>query len=291
MKLSEIAFQQLDIVRDGEFRNLGHCILTEIEDLLTFVDSEKYLESLHNQSISCVITKKAFLKNVPDNLGVIISENPRILFFLIHNSLSFKSKQETKISDDAKISKTAIISPENVKIGKRVIIEDFVVINENVEINDDTIIRAGCKIGGDGYEFKRLNSEILKVNHYGKVVIGSNVEIKENCSIHKALFDWDSTRIGDYCKIDSQTHIAHATKIGRGVMIGANCSIAGNTIIEDNVYLGPQVTISNRIRVGNGSKISLGSVVTKNIPSKSIFSGNFAIEHDKFIEFIKNLSK
>ena len=56
------------------------------EKLLSFIESEKFLSKL-SESISCVITTKEMADKIPGNIGVIISNRPRIDFFKLHNSL------------------------------------------------------------------------------------------------------------------------------------------------------------------------------------------------------------
>lgn len=193
------------------------------------------------------------------------------------------------ISNSAKIAETALLKGDNIYIGKNVIIEDYVIINNNTYIGDNSIIRSGVKIGGDGFEFKKADEEILRVNHYGGVIINSNVEIKENCTIHKAVFNWDNTEIDNHTKIDAMTHIAHGVKIEKRVLIGSKCNIAGNCVIQKDAYIGPGVTITNRVNVGRNTKVSIGSVVTKDVADNIQVSGNFAIDHEKYIKHIKEI--
>lgn len=60
-------------------------------------------------------------------------------------------------------------------------------------------------------------------------------------------------------------------------------------MIGDNVWIGPGVTITNGIEVGNKASISIGSVVTKSVNDGSTVTGNFAIDHSKFIEHMKTI--
>jgi len=65
--------------------------------------------------------------------------------------------------------------------------------------------------------------------------------------------------------------------------------IGGSTIIEDDVWVGPNASISDNLFIGDSANISLGAVVTKNVARGMTVSGNFAIEHSKFIDFIKSI--
>lgn len=292
MKLSEIQMKDLKVLRDGDFSSLSHCTENTLNSILTFFNNEKFIEYINtNENITSVICEENLVNLINrKSLGIAVIKDSKHAFFQIHNNL-FNPKRNSKkpiIGQNCKIDKTTKIY-NNVIIGDNVVIEDNVVINENVFIGSNTIIRHGSVIGGNGFEFKRnSNFSILSVNHYGKTIIGENVELKEYTTIHKAVFEWDYTFIDDFTKVDSHVHIGHATKIGKRCLIGSHCNLAGNIIVQDDVYIGLGSTITNRIIIGSSSKISLGSVVTKDVISNTTVTGNFAIPHEKFM---KNLKK
>lgn len=291
MRLSEIDIENINVHIDGEFELLAQCIIKKHKKILSFLSDDKYINQvLNNANITCIICKKEHIELFKKKTyGIIISENPKLTFFRIHNAIFNASNlKHTSIDSSATISKSAIIASNNVVIEKNVIIEDNVVIKENVIIGEGTIIRAGCVIGGQGYEFKKnCNIDILRVNHCGKTIIGRYVELKEYVTIHQAVFDWDNTIIDDHSKLDAHTHIGHASKIAKRVMLGSHSNVAGNVEIGNDVYVGPGVTISNRLIIGNNARINIGSVVTKNVSESSSVTGNFAIPHEIFISNLK----
>ena len=59
--------------------------------------------------------------------------------------------------------------------------------------------------------------------------------------------------------------------------------IAKKIKIGNNVWIGSDCTILQGITIGNGAIIGAGSVVTKDVPEKSIVAGNPA----KFIKKIE----
>lgn len=294
MKLSQIVNKNLTLVRDGEFELLAQCTIDLPKKILTFIEDFDFIQYINmNKSISCVICKYEHVDFFDDKLiGIVCTNQPKLTFFKLHNSFvktdNSISSYPTKIGRNCMISSQAVIASKNVTIGNNVTIEENVVIRENVEIGDNCIIRVGSIIGGQGYEFKRDKGlSILQVEHAGKIIIEDSVEIKELCSIHQAVFDWDYTKIGEHSKLDAHTHVGHATKIGKRVMIGSHSNLAGNINVEDDVYIGPGVTISNRLNIGCSSRISLGSVVTKDVEKNKTVTGNFAIDHDIFLNNLK----
>lgn len=295
MLLSEILVlnENFELFRDGQFSSLGLNVSESKEKLLTFIESEKFLNQL-STSICCVITTKEMADKIPKEMGVIISKTPRLDYFNLHNELSKNKKYireefESKIGENCSISPTAIISSKNVKIGNNVKIEEYVIIRENTIIEDNCIIRANSVIGGEGYEFKRYDNKTMGVIHLGGVVIKENSEIQYSACIDKAIYPWDNTIIGEYTRIDNLVHIAHAVKVGKRCFITSKTTIGGRTVIGDNCWFGIGATVSNGLIIGDNSSISLGSVVTRNLEEGSKVSGNFAINHDKFIDFIKKI--
>lgn len=258
-----------------------------------FIEDEKYIHNL-NKNIKMVITTKNIAEKIK-NCGVCITLEPRILFFKLHNLLCEKKEYNTKTYDtliglNCEISHLAHISSKNVTIGNNVIIEEFVSIKENTIIEDNVIIRSGSIIAGQGFEFKREKDSILSVRHIGSVIIKKNAEIRHNCAVDKGIYPWDSTIIGENSKIDNLIHIAHGAKIKRNVLIAALTCVAGRVVIEDNAWVGPGVSIVNGMELSKGCKVSIGAVVTKNVNENERVTGNFAIEHTKFINLLKKNS-
>ncbi|MEZ7172922.1 hypothetical protein [Sporosarcina sp. OR05] len=295
MQLSKVPIVEGVLKIDGLFDIMAQCKVLSNQRILTFFDDIKYLDCINmNESISCVICRPQDQQLFGDkSFGIITTDYPRIEFFRIHNLIGMPntSKKSTVIGSDSAISPSALIAKYNVQIGDNVIIEENVVIRENVFIGNNCIIRAGSVIGGQGYEFKRdKNQRIFRVEHYGSVEIEDFVEIKEFCTVHQAVFAWDKTCIGQHSKIDAHSHIAHGVKMGNRVMVGSHGNIAGNVCIKDDVYIGPGVTISNRINIEKGSRVSIGSTVTKSVDEYQVVTGNFAIDHSKFIFNLKRIN-
>lgn len=295
MLLSEVnnLLEGLSLLKDEEFTSLGLAGAECDEKILTFIESEKYIKSLSDK-ISALITTKELGEKLKDRYGIIVSNNPRADYFKLHNILSTKDGYKRKIfnttiGEGCNISKLSSISKNNVAIGNNVIIEDFVVIRENTVIGDNSIIRAGVILGGEGFEYKRVDGIIMNVNHCGGVIIGNNVEVQYNSCIDKALYTWDNTVIGDYSKLDNLVHIEHGVKIGSRCLIASRTTFGGRTILGEDSWVGLGATISNGLVLGKKVSVSLGSVVTKNLNDEAKVSGNFAVDHEKFIKFIKSI--
>ncbi len=291
MRLSEIAlYENEELLADAEFDRLDLLKSSVNQRIFSFLDSAKYLHEAENANITCIVCRRELVSLLPSHIkGIIVSEEPYVSFWRRHNELQRRrEKFATKIGANCNIHPLACIAENNVIIGENVVIEEFVSIKENVVLGDRCIIRSGCVIGGAGYEFKkRKEGTPLAVEHFGGVIIEHDVEIQQLTNVARAIYPDDDTIIKSGTKIDALVHIAHADKIGHNCNIVAGAVIGGSTCLEDNVWVGPNATVSNGLHIGKDARISLGSVVTRNVEPGKTVSGNFAIEHSKFIENIK----
>lgn len=298
MLLSE--FQNIiegKLIRDGEFDTLEYCTSNCNIAFLTFLENPKYLNEL-NEKISCVITTEEISKKTPQHIkGIIIADEPRKEFVKLHNFLTDSKVSaipefKTEIGENCDISPLALIAEKNVRIGDNVSIGPFTVINNNVFIGDRCKIYEHCVIGGKGFNYVRTNEgEILGMRDMGKIVIEDDVEIYPMCHIAKGPLLTDITRIGKKSKIDALVYIGHGMKIGERSEILAGAQIGGNCVIGDESWIGINATIANRIQIGDNGRVSLGAVVTKNVDMGQTVSGNFAVDHNRFLSELKEANE
>ncbi|WP_028830136.1 UDP-3-O-(3-hydroxymyristoyl)glucosamine N-acyltransferase [Proteocatella sphenisci] len=298
MKISEFSktISNIEIINDVEIDSLGMATTVfKSEEVLSFLEDTKYIKAIiDNENITAIITTREIYEKIriPDYLGVVISCNPKITFYEIHNILSendfYWKKFENKIAKTAVISNGSFIEEHSVEIGENSIIEPGVVIHSGSIIGNNVTVRSGSNIGTAGFQFLNTNGIVISVKTAGKTIIKDNVEIQHNCCVDRGVLGGD-TLLNEYVKLDNFVHIAHDNVIGARTFITAGAKLAGRVIVGRNCWIGVNSTISNGIKIGDNCKITLGSVVTQNIPDGSIVSGNFAIDHQKFIKFIKSI--
>ena len=289
MLLSELDFaRELEIYNEKEFDSLALVVQNPGGQILTFIREEKYFSKI-NENVSMVITTPELKDIVSHAYGVVVSSNPTLTFFKLHNFLEkntnyIRPKYKTIIGKKCKISKLASIAKNNVKIGNNVIIEDFVTIYPNTIINDNCVICSGAKIGGQGFENKRCpDKTILSVNHYGGVIIGHDVDIHCNVCIDRAVYPWDNTVIGEYTKIDNLSHIAHAVKLGARCFVAAGTCFGGRTVTGDDCWFGIGSVIKNGLKIGHEASVTMGSVLASNVINNAEVSGFYAVNHERFL--------
>lgn len=154
---------------------------------------------------------------------------------------------------------------------------------------------------------KELNVEnerqVLK-----NILVGENVKIFNFVNAYGCSID-DNTKVGSFVEIQKGVKIGKNCKISShtficdGVTIGNNCFIGHSVVfindnypkavnekgepeseedwsgrykttkIGNNVSIGSNATILGGIEIGDDALIGAGSVVTKNIPAKSVAAG------------------
>lgn len=269
----------LQVINEVEVENLGLLQNTANMDTASFIENEKYLNDI-GDNVRVIITNPDLADRIGGNRGVCVVDNPKISFFQLHNFLVVHCEDyvlkrvKTRYGLHCDISPTAQIASMNVVIGNNVTIEENVIIYENTIIKDNVVIHAGCIIGGVGFESKKNDEKIFTVKHVGSVRIERGSEIGYNTCIAKALYSWDYTQIGDYCRLDNLVHVSHGVKIGMRGIIAAGSKIAGRTIIGDDVWVGIGCTISNGLHLGNNCKIDIGSVVIRDVKDDCEVFGN-----------------
>ncbi len=298
MKLTNIAdiMDDIEIIIDSEFNSLGMAT-SEYKDkkVLSFLSDSKFMNIFKtNQNIKAVIITRDLYNvvDLPKDMGVVLSNSPKSTFFQLHNRLSdenfYWEKFKNKISDTALISNNAYLGDHSIKIGDNSIIEANVVIHPGTIIGNNVIVRSGSQIGTNGFQFMSNGEIVTSVKTAGRVIIKDNVEIQHNCCVDRGVLGGD-TILNEYVKLDNFVHIAHDDTIGTRTFITAGVKLGGRVNIGKDCLLGINAIISNGITIGDNCKISLGAVVTRNVESNMTVSGNFAIEHKKFIEFIKTI--
>jgi len=261
---------------------------TNNPNTIAFADTEKFIDQINsNSNITVVITNELLCGKLKDKV-VILCEDPRYSYYQFSNGIGETNyiTFPSQISPSAQIHHRAFVSEHNVIIGDNTIVGPNTSILADVEIGSDCVINSGVSLGNSGYEFKRTSKGILPVFHDGKVIIKNRVRVGANTAIDKG-FSFRHTIIEDDVKIDDLVYIAHGGQIGEGTFLVGHVMISGSTTVGKNVWVGPGAILSSSITIGDHAFISLGSIVNRNVGPGEHVTGNFAIEHKKFIENLK----
>lgn len=134
---------------------------------------------------------------------------------------------------------------------------------------------------------------------YGDVNIGEGLRtghhalIREHTTLGNYVLVGSSTiidghvQIGDYVSIQSRVYVCADTVIGSYVFIGPGAVFTNDKyplrqratykslgpILADHVTIGANVTLLPGVRIGEGSMVAAGSVVTADVPARSLAVG------------------
>ena len=282
----------LNVKIDFDFSFCGKIDL-DLPNMLVPAESEKYVkDALSNPQIVGVVCLPELEDLVEKGLGIITSDNPRECLNDIQDHIStlkdFQWKDfKSKIDSSAVIHSTAWVAQENVIIGKDVKIGPNAVVCERSIIENDVKIGSGSIIGEDAFESNITKDGLKDFGQSGGVLLKKGSRLLANVTVAKSAYG-GFTEIGENSYLDNLVHIAHDCILGKNVKFTA-CSITGGRVkVGDNTQIGLNATILNGLEIGKDCNVSLGAVVTKNIPDGQKVTGNFAINHN---DFINNLRK
>jgi acetyltransferase-like isoleucine patch superfamily enzyme len=150
-----------------------------------------------------------------------------------------------------------------------------------------------------------MSTEFLSIA--ADVKLGSNVKLSKFINLYGCQIG-DDTKIGAFvdiqknatvgkrCKISSHTFICEGVKIEDGVFIGHGVTFINDpypravnsddsvqtekdwrvehTVVKRGASIGSGATILSNVTVGENAIVGAGSVVTRDVPARSIVAGN-----------------
>lgn len=276
-KVIDVSIERPAAITDAQPGDVSFCGATA-KDPQEFLSKTKASLLMVDRNIS--IDEKALARaNIK---AVILSDNARLDFMRVVKHF-FASPGPTGIHPSAVIAHSAVIASdvfvgplctigEKVEIGEDTVIHSGVHIYDGVRIGRKVTIGSGTVIGAEGFGYERNSlGELEKFPHIGMVQIGDNVDIGSNVSIDRGTLG--KTVIGEGCKINNATHIAHNVEIGENTIIMAQVYLGGSLKVGKQCWIGPRATIRDRIQIGSDVFVGMGSVVTKNIPNRVTVMG------------------
>jgi len=111
-------------------------------------------------------------------------------------------------------------------------ISQFAYIAGDVEIGENSTVWPGAVIRAD----------------FGKIRIGSNTHIEDNCVLHGSIQIGDNVIIGHGA-------VVHASVIGNDVLIGMNSTILHKAEIASHVVIGAHTLIQTEMKVPDKSLV------------------------------------
>ena len=108
----------------------------------------------------------------------------------------------------------------------------------------------------------------------GTAVLENSAKLGLGVLVQAKTFISRNVKIGALAKVGVGAQIHHDCRLGALTVLAPGVITLGGASIGKACYLGAGCIIRDKIRVGNNSIIGMGSVVTKSVPSRSLFFGN-----------------
>jgi UDP-N-acetylglucosamine acyltransferase len=183
-----------------------------------------------------------------------------------------------------KIHPTSIVSPKaeidiDVEIGPFCVIDDDVKIMKGCKLYNNVSIFRYATIGENnifypGAVICALPQDIKFDGGFSEVFIGNNNTFRECVTVSRGTHATDKTVIGNNCLFMAYSHVAHDDRIGSNCILANSVALGGHVHLEDYVILGGLVGIHQFVSVGKYSMIGAHSMITKDVPPYTLFSGN-----------------
>jgi UDP-3-O-[3-hydroxymyristoyl] glucosamine N-acyltransferase len=275
---------EIDGDNEKKIRNISSITSAKPDDLsFCYYEGDKAVDLISQSNAGVILCKKSLRGLVHPRQGVqiIFLDKPRYVFVNLANKISIKQKM-IGISPSAVISKTARIGNrcyigeytvigDDCKIGNDVTIYDKVTLVKDCTIGDRCVIHSGVTLGDDGFAFERDEKNLYRFPHFGRVLIGDDVEICANSHIAKGSLS--DTIIDNGTKIDSLVHISHNVFVGKNCEITAGAVIGGSAEIGNCVWIGLNATIKDQTKVGDNVIVASGASVIHDVPNQDIVAG------------------
>ncbi len=199
---------------------------------------------------------------------------------------------QRRINEAWMLAGVTIVDPDTTYIGPHVQLDQDVVIYPQTTLLGRTVVGEGTEIGPQSYihsstigrdcrifysvvEQARLEDEV-DIGPFGHLRKGAHLAR----GVHMGNFgEVKNSYLGPGTKMGHFSYIGDA-EIGANVNIGAGtitCNYDGvrkhKTIIEDNVFIGSDTMLVAPVRVGEGAKTGAGSVVTRDVPPRTLVYG------------------
>lgn len=317
-KVAEICGAELQTSdkADEVINDINTMFAADKGEVCFFYDRKKKAQGAEIKATACVTTAD-LAQFVASGVAILIADDPKLAALKLNEAMYAEKRPAAGIAKTAVIDPTAEIGEgcsiadyaiigANVKIGKNTIVEPFAVIMEGCVIGDNCRLGAHCyvsytimgnncyiyngaRLGQDGFGFQTINGVHKRIPQLGRVIMGNDIEIGScSCVDRGALGD---TIIGDGCRIDNLSQVAHNDKIGRGCIIVAQTGIAGSCTFGDYVVCGGQSGFADHLNVGSGAQVGAQSGVMRDIEPGTVVIGTPAVPFKDYMRQVSFLQK
>jgi acetyltransferase-like isoleucine patch superfamily enzyme len=150
----------------------------------------------------------------------------------------------------------------------------------------ETVIGPGCIIRSHSVIYSFVSAGARLITGHG-AVIREHTTIGDRCVFGTYASCDGYTRIGDDVQVGQYAQLSQAARIGSGCFIGGHTVFSDNrmairavehdlfgAVVDDYVRIGLACVILPGVTIGADAVVGAGSVVTKDVPARSVAAGN-----------------
>jgi UDP-N-acetylglucosamine acyltransferase len=174
----------------------------------------------------------------------------------------------------------ALVSPQ-AKLGRNVTVGPFCIIEPEVEVGDEcvlasrVVIKSGTTLGEKNTVHEGGFPQHTRMpERLGRVAIGSNNTIRENCTIHRALHEGTTTKLGDNNLLMVGAHVAHDCSVGDNAIFANNALLGGFVTIGDRAFVSGAVAVHQFCRIGRLAMIGGCARIVQDVPPYVMIDGH-----------------
>jgi UDP-3-O-[3-hydroxymyristoyl] glucosamine N-acyltransferase len=216
------------------------------------------------------------------------------------------------IGENAQIGADTILMPHvtvgaEVKMGEGCLLHPGVRVGERVMMGNRVILHHNASIGADGFSYVTpepgsvesakasggkvtgQNTQILKINSIGTVVLEDDVEVGACSTIDRS--NLGATLIKKGTKIDNLVMIGHNNVVGENCMIVSQVGISGSCEIGNRVVIAGQAGLADHLKIGDDAIIMARSGVMRDMEPKEVVLGTPAMPRREAFQSVMYVSK
>ncbi len=259
---------------------------------LSFLSHPRYISQLSTSQAACIIVAQAHAPNAIERGCCLVVDNPYLYWAgltQLWRQHVLPDKASELIHSSAVVSKTAYIHP-TARIGPLCVVEDGasigagtwlksrVTVSSGCVIGENCILHAGVVIGADGFGFALDQGQWVKIEQFGGVRIGNEVEIGANTCVDRGAIE--DTVIEDGVKLDNLIQIGHNVHIGKHTAMAGCVGVAGSARIGAHCTVGGGAVILGHLELADHVHVSAASVVSHSLLKPGTYSGVFPIDEN-----------
>ena len=276
---------------------------------LCFIADDRYRTQLETTQAGCIVVAPTLREAAAARGAAIVTPDPHLYFARLSQWWAARTRARpergihasAQVHPRARVDASASVGPlcvieEGAQIGARSVVGPHCVIGAGATIGEDTtlaaqvsfgagchigargIIHSGAVIGADGFGFAPYEGAWIKVEQFGGVRIGDEVEIGANTCIDRGALD--DTVIADGVKIDNQVQVGHNVYIGEHTAIAGCAGIAGSTTIGAHCTIAGAVGIGGHLTLVDHVHIRAFTGVMQSITRPGLYTGTFPIDEN-----------